>query len=178
MRRLNGEKMKSISNPASNFSIDLWTASVASEGARDIAITAKRKKADYRIGQKIVVGFRSSQDCYLTLLNVGTSGKLTVLFPNSLHRDNFIQAGRDYRIPEVEDDFDYELQGPPGVEKLKAVATLEKISLLESNFAADGSLFRTVAAEDGARDIRVVQKKVASVPATKWAENACEFSVT
>lgn len=178
MSRVNGTKMKAISNPAGGFSVELWTAPAPADGARDVAVTAKKKKADYRTGQKIVVGFRATQDCYLTLLNLGTSGRLTVLFPNSLHPDNFIQAGRDYRIPESGDDFEYELQGPAGVEKLKAVATLKKIVLLESNFAPDGSLFRTVDAACGARDIGVVQKKVAAVPKTEWAESACEFSVS
>jgi hypothetical protein len=178
MSRVNGGKMKTISNPASGFSVELWTAPAPAEGARDVAVTAKKKKAGYRTGQKIVVGFRATQDCYLTLLNLGTSGKLTVLFPNSLHPDNFIRAGQDYRIPDAGDDFEYELQGPPGVEKLKAVATLKKVVLLESNFAPDGSLFRTVDAVCGARDICVVQKKIAAVPEADWAESACEFSVT
>lgn len=177
LRDLSAGKMKTMSNSASDFNVDLWSAPLSATGARDISVTAKKKKADYRIGQKIVVGFRASRDCYLTLLNVGTSGKLTVLFPNSAHPDNFIQAGRDYHIPEADDDFEYELQGPPGVEKLKAVATVKKIPLLESSFAPDGSLFRCVPATDGARDICVVQKKVASIPEAEWAENACEFSV-
>ena len=178
MSRLNGGKMKDISNPASDFTVELWTAPAPIEGARDIAVASKKKKAGYRTGQKIVVGFRASRDCYLTLLNIGTSGKLTVLFPNSLHPDNSIKAGRDYRIPEADDDFEYELQGPTGVEKLTAVATLKKVPLLESNFAPDGSLFRTVDAASGARDIGVIQKKVAAVPKTEWAEDACEFSVS
>ena len=169
--------MKEISNPAGDFKVELWTAPAPDEGARDLAVTAKRKKAAYRTGQKIVVGFRASRDCHLTLLNIGTSGKLTVLFPNSQHQDNFIQAGREYQIPADEDDFEYLLQGPPGVEKLKAVATLKKIALLESQFAPDGALFRTVEAATGARDIGVIQKKVAAVPGAEWAEAACEFKV-
>ena len=177
MSRLNGGKMKDITNPASDFTVELWTAPAPTAGARDIAVAARKKKADYRTGQKIVVGFRASRDCHLTLLNIGTSGKLTVLFPNSMHPDNFIQAGRDFQIPGADDDFEYELQGPAGVEKLKAVATLKKVTLLESNFAPDGSLFRTVDAASGARDIAVIQKQVATVPQTEWAEAACEFSV-
>jgi hypothetical protein len=177
MSRLNGGKMKDISNPQSNFNIELWTAPAPEEGARDIAVAEKQKKAGYRTGQKIVVGFRTSKDCYLTLLNIGTSGKLTVLFPNSLHRDNFIQSGRDYRIPADDDNFEYQLQGPPGTEKIKAVATLKKMELLESNFAPDGSLFRTVDATAGARDIGVVQKKISTVPKNEWSENSCEFTV-
>jgi hypothetical protein len=178
MSRLNRRKMKDISNPVSDFTVEVWTAPAPVEGARDIAVAGRKKKAGYRIGQKIVVGFRASRDCYLTLLNIGTSGKLTVLFPNALHKDNFIKAGRDYRIPEPSDDFEYELQGPSGTEKIKAVATLKKMDLLESNFAPDGSLFRTVDAAAGARDIGIVQKKVASAPQTEWSDSSCEFTVS
>lgn len=165
-------------SPSENFAIDLWTAPAPADGAPDIAVASKQKKAGYRIGQKIVVGFRANRDCHLTLLNIGTSGKLTVLFPNALHSDNFIQAGRDYRIPEADSEFEYELQGPDGVEKLKAIATLKKVALLESSFAPDGSLFRTVDAATGARDIGIVRKKAASLPKSEWAEDACEFSVS
>ncbi|MEO8426303.1 MAG: DUF4384 domain-containing protein, partial [Verrucomicrobiota bacterium] len=177
LNRLMEEKMKRISNALSDFSVEVSTSPVTPQGARDVAVSEKRGKPGYRIGQKIVVSFRASRDCYLTLLNVGTSGKLTVLFPNGLHRDNFVQGGRDYQIPSEDYGFDYELQGPPGVERIKAVATLKKVELLESNFAPDGSVFRTVEAASGARDIRVIQKKVEAVSAADWAEAACEFTV-
>lgn len=177
MSRLNRRKMTGISNPASDFTVDVWTAPAPAAGARDIVVAGRKKKTIYRIGQKIVVGFRANRDCYLTLLNIGTSGKLTVLFPNSLHKDNFLQAGRDYQIPASNDEFEYELQGPTGIEKIKAIATLKPVELLESNFAPDGSLFRTVDAASGARDIAVVQKKVGTVPPAEWSESACEFSV-
>jgi hypothetical protein len=176
-----GDKMKTIENKADAFSIRVWTDPAGTApppvpvGARDIKIAPKRP--DYRIGDKVVVRFRSSRDCRLTLLNVGTSGKLTILFPNALHRDNFIEANRDYEIPGPDYGFEYELQGPPGIEKLKAVATLEKVALLESHFDADGGFFRTVAPAAGARDIAIVQKKVASLPAAQWAESSAEFRV-
>lgn len=174
-----GEKMKTIDNHRKEtFSVRLWTvpagAAPTPAGARDIKVAAK---SDYRVGDKIVVRFRSSRDCHLTLLNVGTSGKLTILFPNALHRDNRIRADQDYEIPGPDYGFEYQLQGPPGVEKLKAVATVEDIALLESSFDADGGFFRTVAPATGARDIAVVRKKVAALPAAQWAEAACEFHV-
>ncbi|MFT3870554.1 MAG: DUF4384 domain-containing protein [Nibricoccus sp.] len=172
------EKSQPVDSPTNGFKVDLWTAPLPHDGGRDVAVKSKNKKASYRTGQKIVVGFRASQNCYLTLLNIGTSGKLTVLFPNAHHSENFVQAGREYRIPESDSEFEYELQGPIGTEKLKAVATLKKVALLESHFALDGSLFRTVDATTGARDIRVIEKKISSVPRTEWTEDTCEFLVT
>ena len=178
MNRVLGNKMKTIEGTKGDFTLDLWTERADAPeptGGRDIGV---KPKAAYRVGDKIVVRFRASRDCHLTLLNVGTSGRLTILFPNSLHRDNAIKAGRDYAIPGPDYGFEYELQGPSGVEKLKAVATLENVPLLESSFDADGSLFRSVPPAIGARDIGIIQKKVAAIPQQKWAEASSEFRVS
>ncbi len=178
MNRVLGNKMKTIESKNADFYLDLWTERADAPeptGSRDIGV--KPKSAAYRVGDKIVVRFRATRDCHLTLLNVGTSGRLTILFPNSLHRDNAIKAGRDYSIPGPDYGFEYELQGPPGIERLKAVATLENVTLLESNFDAEGSFFRVVPPATGARDIGLIQKKVASLPQQKWAEASSEFRV-
>lgn len=178
MSRLLGEKVNVIRNSSGNFSVQVWTTPAGTAASsRDIKVVPSTKGAEYRVGNKIIVHFRADRDCYLTLLNIGTSGKLTILFPNALHRDDFISANKEYQIPAQEYGFEYELQGPPGVEKLKAIATLEKVELLESQFAPDGSLFRTVEPTAGARDIAVIKKNVESIPIQQWAEATWEFRV-
>ena len=53
----------------------------------------------YRIGDAISFSVKSEQDCYLTVLNVGTTGKTTVLFPNSFRRKNHIVANKLFFLP-------------------------------------------------------------------------------
>jgi hypothetical protein len=170
-----------ISNLASPHTVKVWTwpPPPGPGGSRDVAIapSGKRAGARYRVGDTLTVFFEASQDCYLTLLNIGTSGKLTILFPNALHRDNFIAANELHRIPGPEDGFEYQLQGPPGVEKLKAIATRTRVELLESSFAPDGSLFLSVQPAEGARNIAVIRKKVERLPPAQWAEAEWEFTV-
>lgn len=179
MSQLLGEKLNVIRNSAEAFSVQVWTTPAAETAAvsRDIKVVPSGKRAEYRIGDKVRVHFRANRDGYLTLLNVGTSGKLTILFPNMLHRDNFVYANKEYEIPSQEYGFEYELQGPPGVEKLKAIVTMQKVELLESQFAPDGSLFRTVMPTAAARDIGIIKKQVEAIPANAWAEGTCEFYV-
>jgi hypothetical protein len=170
-----------LSNPEAAFSVSVSTAPTSPRplpsGGRDIAVRDSREPAQYRRGDKVTVRFQAGHDCYLTLLNIGSSGRLTILFPNALHRDNFITAGRVYEIPGPGDDFDFELQGPPGTEKLKAVATQTRVELLESSFSPDGSLFRSVPAAEGARDLAMIQRSVTRLPPRQWAEAECEFNV-
>lgn len=204
MNRLLGNQVAHIVKPSSKtstFTVDLevQAADSAAAGARDVSVHPKTPAADqeisatgpaagaqsaskssgaFRIGDKVNVRFRASRDCYLTLLNIGTSGKLTVLFPNGIHPDNHVEGGAWHEIPGDSYGFEYELQGPPGMEKLKAVATLEPVALLESNFAPDGSIFRQAESTSAARDIVVVKEMAESLPASEWAEAYYEFQVT
>jgi hypothetical protein len=110
------------------------------------------------------VYFRADRDSYHTLFNIGTSGRLTVLFPNYVFQNNFITANKIYAIPGEEYRFEYELSGPAGVEKIKAIATTSKRNLLEFEFSK-ADCFHSVEHGIAARDIHVVAKKVEEVPA-------------
>lgn len=167
------EKLSGIKPAKSTFRTELWTAkSTEGKGVRDIKILPRT----YRIGDRIVVYFRSDGDCYLTLFNIGTSGKLTILFPNYLIQNNFTRADRIYAIPGDEYPFEYELSGPPGVEKIKAIATTSKLNLVDFEFSKE-KFFHSVESSVAARDISIVAKRMGEVPVDSWAEAICEFEV-
>ena len=166
LSRILGVRIKTIQKSPGAFSVRVWAApDGAGAASRDIGVGPKGKIGRYRVGDKIDVRFQADSDCYLTLLNLGTSGKLTILFPNSLHRDNFIKAGQIHEIPGDEYGFEYRIQGPAGVETLKAIATLERVEILENQIAADGTLFLTQEPTAAARDNEVVKRKVEDIPA-------------
>lgn len=165
--------LDAIKPEKSAFKIDIWTEKGDfRQGARDIAVIPKTKS--YRIGDKINLYFRAEKDCYLTLLNYGTSGKMTVLLPNALSQDNLIKGGRTYAIPGETYPFDYILSGPSGTERIKAIGTTRKINLMDMKFDKD-DVFKTSSA--AARDISVVAKKIESAAPDEWAEAQCEFEV-
>ena len=169
------EKLSGIKQAKSTFGIELWTAKKAEgiKDVRDIKILARKY---YKIDDRIVVYFRSDMDCYLTLFNIGTSGKLTILFPNYLFQNNFITANKIYAIPGEEYPFEYELSGPSGVEKIKAIATTSKRNLVDFDFSK-ADFFHSVERGIAARDISIVAKKMEEVPLDSWAEAMCEFEV-
>jgi len=170
-----------IKSETSSFKIYLWTEKGNFKGAqaRDVVVVPRVKSGDdgkntktYKIGDKINLYFNSERDCYLTLMNYGTSGKLTILLPNAIHQDNFIKGGRTYAIPGDEYPFDYELSGPAGTEKIKAIATTQKLNLIDLSYKA-GEIFPTSKA--AAKDISVVAKKIENTKG--WAEAECEMTV-
>lgn len=170
---------------ASELSIRLEVQRIAPEGARDVVVRAGPTAGNassatgtrFQIGDRVNVCFEANRECYLTLLNVGTSGKLTVLFPNGMHPQNRIPAGERHEIPGDSYGFEYVLEGPPGTERLKAVATLSPVPLLETSFAPDGSLFLQEAPSAAARDIAVVKERTKQLSPTEWAEAHLEFDV-
>ncbi len=165
-------KLKGIKQARSTFGIELWTERIG--GVQDKEITIREKK--YRVGDRIVLYFKSERDCYLTLFNVGTSGKLTVLFPNYLIQDNFIRANEICSIPGRGWLFEYELSGPRGIEKIKAIATTSRHDLLDLEFSRK-EFFHSAGNSTAARDISIVEKRMESVPDDSWAEAMYEFEV-
>ena len=70
-------------NPAPPFKISIWLS-----------------RSAVSPGETISVSFRSSMNCYLTLLDHGSSEKITVIYPNPLSgTNNFVRAGRVYTFP-------------------------------------------------------------------------------
>lgn len=59
-------------------------------------------KAKPAPGDVIAINVESSNDCYLTVINVDASGKATVLFPNDFEPDNLLSAGKTMRVPSAE----------------------------------------------------------------------------
>ncbi len=87
------------SNPDAAFTVRVWT-----------------DRSAVMPGEQVTIYFRSTHDCYLTLVNRGTSGKQTVIFPNPWSgADNFVRANRDYSFPPSGASFRFNVQGPDGV---------------------------------------------------------------
>src|SRR5262245_26841067 len=59
-------------------------SSTGSTAASDEAVTIKlaANQSKYRVGDRISLSFTTNRDAYVTLVNVGTSGEVTILFPN------------------------------------------------------------------------------------------------
>jgi len=171
------DRLSEIKSSQSTFKIDVWTQEGTSSTPRDISIVPKTAPGSYRIGDKITFFFRSNQDCYLTLFNLGTSGRVTVLFPNRLFQDNFIRADRTYSIPGEGYSFEYVLSGPAGVERVKAIASMERGNLADLDFSQKDRVFYSVERSAAAKDIQIVEKRMKELPATGWATAMCKFDV-
>ncbi len=77
----------------------------------------------YFVGERIYISFTVTNDSYLVLYDVDSTGNVNILFPNPYHPDNLVRKGRVYRIPTTNYRHDLFIKGPTGEEILLAVVS-------------------------------------------------------
>ena len=82
--------------------------------------------ATYNVGETVEISMKPTRDCYVYVLDIGSSGKINLLFPSEYEPNNFLKKGQEYTIPST-DEYAIELGGPIGDERIKVIATTRKI---------------------------------------------------
>lgn len=150
-----------IDNPGAEFKVSAWV---------------NKESLTYAPGEEVVFTVQSNRDAYLTLLNIGTSGKVHIIFPNKHQQDNFVRAGQPVKVPAPGGPFSYRVSGPAGTEVVKVIATQSELNLAKGQEVRPAGPFKTFAkgAEALAKDIEVV---LAEVPQNQWAEYTKVFKI-
>lgn len=109
----------------------------------------------------------------MTLLDISTDGAITILFPNKFHPNNLVKANKEYAIP---GDYNFEMgvTGPPGNEKVKAIATLQPVRLFDINLTR--SPFASMPLNDD-RAVRGVGGLKTKLEKQNWAETEISFQI-
>lgn len=126
----------------------------------EIKVELWTEKPVYKIGDSMTLKFKTNQDCYITILDVGTSGKVNILYPNRFSGGNKIIAGKTYSIPGPDDGYAIRVEGMPGIEVVRAIATMTPLSMTQPDFSKEAGVFKQV--ENPAsltRDLNIVATK-------------------
>ena len=134
-------------------------------------------KSHYRIGDAITIYLRAQVPCYLTLVNIGSSGQTRVLLPNAMFPQNLIQAGQTVVFPTTGSNLRLTPVGPAGVETLTAICSADNQPVVVGDLAygRDGFAALEGAQNNAAtRDLAVV----ATNPARRASHATTGFIVT
>lgn len=118
-----------------------------------------RADATYAIGETVRLAVKSTEDAYLTVFNIGASGKVTRLFPNAAQPDNRVKAGEAVEIPSAASGAQIKVSGPVGAELIKVIATSKPVTVIpDSQFQSGSGVFRNLDGGTAAlnRDLEVV----------------------
>src|SRR5262249_26774655 len=89
-----GTKDVTVVGAAPAMGVKYWVELVDQNGTQRQVTTGDV----FRAGDRIRLHMSSNRDGYLTLVNLGSSGRTTVLFPSG-GANNFVKAGTDYAVP-------------------------------------------------------------------------------
>ena len=62
-------------------------------------INLKLNRTTFQSGDEVVFKIKATQDCYLTILNIGADDTVRILFPNFLEKNNFIKKAATIQVP-------------------------------------------------------------------------------
>jgi TPR repeat protein len=96
-----------------------------------------RQNDSYRAGDSVQLFVKTNRDAYLTVIDVGTSGKVHVLFPNKYSKDNRILAHQVLQIPAPDAPYRIRVGGPTGHELIKIIATTQPGELIRADQLAE-----------------------------------------
>jgi hypothetical protein len=128
-------------------------------GTLTITTLLDRSDATYAVGETLRLAVKTNEDAYITVFNVGASGKVTQLFPNGYQTNNRVRAGDTVEVPSASSESRIKVTGPAGAELIKVVATSKAVTVIpDAHYQSGGGLFRTLT--DGSegldRDLQVV----------------------
>ncbi len=108
--------------------------------ARDLTMQAP---AEYlRVGEQLSLVLQIPREGYLNIFSVNANDQTVALFPNRLHRDNFVRAG-DFRLPTREMGFAIQAQAPLGETLVAAFLTRQAIDSYALEAADDDEVEST-----------------------------------
>ncbi len=136
---------------------------------------------NYRIGEKISISTRVSENAYVYLFNINPDGTTDQILPNRLGSGNYVRAGQVRSFPAPGDNFQFNIAGPYGLNKVLVIASRSQLNLSQLSSYTGGSAFATVKPQDPGRLAQalsiVVDPVEQPVPQQNWTSDAVQYNV-
>lgn len=166
----------SLYRPHTDLPLQETSSHVAEESGR-LQVKLWTERTVYRLGEGVRLHFVTNRDAYVTLVNVGTSGTASILFPNRFFRSAFVRGGQQMTVPQEGAGFAFVLQGPPGTEVVRLVASEEPIEFTLADLAEAEAPVRSLGRRETATLTRDIATAKAQRSKARWAEAVVSFEV-
>jgi hypothetical protein len=104
------------------FSLRLWVEKEgASRSVRDFDPDPQRPPDRFRLGERATICASADRDCYLWILDVGTTGLNSIIFPRGAAQSNLVRANQVVRVTGT-------FTGKAGLETIHAFASSKPLS--------------------------------------------------
>ena len=158
-----------VINPKAAFEVDVW---VDKDPSGDNA-------PSYQIGEAITINVRVTEAAYVYLYNVRSNGEIDQILPNRYDgegQSNFLQAGETKSFPPPGARYNFNVDGPTGLDKVIAVASKEQLDTRQlADFRSDPNFASSSIGEQGfAQTLSII---VTPKPSNSWVTDTALFYV-
>jgi hypothetical protein len=160
-----------VAQTRATFSGRIWTDRSNRPTSRDILTVPRTSRDWFRIGERFTLNAQTDRDCYLTLLDLGTSGQVYVLLEN--HR---LRSGPPVALSGPDESREWVVEGPPGIERIRALFTLQPLDVFAGvgPFAPLDPQGRT---DKAIERLRTADLALERMPPDAWTDAGSEFAV-
>jgi hypothetical protein len=151
-----------VSQSSPRFEARVWTERGAQPTTRDISTVARQNMAYYQIGEEFTLHVQSQCECYLTLIDIGTSGNAHLLLAN-----HHLSSGGLQSLAGPDNNRRWQIGGPPGVERIRAFFMLDRLPLV-------GLEYRVVSLTT----LNEICERIRAVSSDAWTDATCEFVIS
>ena len=116
--------------------------------APEFGLQIATDKPMYRMGEPVSVYASATAPCYLTLVNIGSSGQVRVLLPNAAQPQNLIPAGTTVVFPVAGSLLSLTPIGPPGIESVVALCSADNQPVLPAGLSYGQNGYAVIAGDD------------------------------
>jgi hypothetical protein len=151
------------------------------EKGEGLSLKAFLSKTDLKEGEDVRIFYKVSSDCYVYIFSVAADGSVTLLLPNSIHKENLTRSGRAHEFPPSGSAIRLKAMFLPGYkgkfaeERIKLIATKEKEDLLSLGFHE--GMFKVFDSRSTGM-ISDLVKRLNRIDPDKWTEATAVYTLT
>lgn len=130
-----------------NLSVEQVTAFNATSpkpGSLKVLGWVDRRDLTYAKGEEVKLYVKANEKAYVTVFNVGPTGQVTQLFPNSFQKDNLVKANQQVEIAPAKSGATIKISGDTGAEVIKIFASSKPLQLVPTSALGTGTVFFAV----------------------------------
>jgi hypothetical protein len=136
---------ESILRDLSAEQVTAFQAGTPAPGSLHVSTWVDRHDLTYARGDAVRIFVKTNEDAYVTIINVGPSGKVTQLFPNAFQQSNRVAANRALEVPSGNGGSRINVSGPVGAELIKVFVSNEPIKIIPESQLVGSGAFRSLA---------------------------------
>ena len=134
-------------------------------------------KRSYRTGEAVTLHARATSPCWLTLVNIGPTGRTRVLLPNARQPRHLLAPGQTLSFPGA--GLRLMPTGPEGIETVTAICSADDRPIVPAALGFDREGFGVLdAAAGAARDLALTAAATSGAQARRTAQATVGFLVT